>query len=147
MEISQNCVTILNELRVNARESFSLIGRRHGIPATTVFECYSRLTWNGFIIKHAEIVDFSALGFPLRHFIFIRRSGTAPLPENIANSFFVNSISRVSGLDFMIDLVTPGLLELYSFLESLEDAGASEVEVHDVFEHVKVEGFSVRLLS
>jgi Lrp/AsnC family transcriptional regulator, leucine-responsive regulatory protein len=141
MKINKSHIDILNHLRHDARRSFTTISRKTDIPITTVFDNYHRLSSDGIIKKHTSIVDFRKLGFNYRNFIFLKAKNRSELLDFLDSKPCVNSIFKISGYDFLVDAVFPGMKEFYSFMDELSDRGVVNMEMHDVIDSIKSEEF------
>jgi len=134
---------ILHNLRINARSGFSLIGRAHNIPVTTVFDNYERLVESGLVKKHICVLDFQKLGFFQRVMFILKSKDRESLLDFLNSQACVNSILRVSDADFSVDCVFPTIKEFYDFKETLEMMSLDKVEHHEIYDHVKIEDFRV----
>lgn len=141
MKVSNTNQLILKHLRGDARKSFSHISRQTGIPVTTVFDNYQKLSKNKVITRHASLIDFRKLGFFYRSFVFIKSKGKKEIMSFLDNSPSVNSVFRISGYDYLVDAVFPTMKEFYLFLDELKGFDIQKLEAHDVIEHIKKEAF------
>ena len=141
MKINDVHVHILKSLRKDARRSFTQMGASAEIPVTTVFDNYGRLVDEGLIKKHTSLVDFRKLGFNYRNFVFVKSKDRKELMDFLDSQPCVNSIFKISGYDFMVDTVFPGMKEFYEFLDALAQVGVAQIETHDVIDSIKSEAF------
>jgi Lrp/AsnC family transcriptional regulator, leucine-responsive regulatory protein len=141
MKLNDVHVHILKSLRRDARRSFTRMGASADVPVTTVFDNYGRLLNDGFIKKHTSLVDFRKLGFNYRNFVFVKSRDKQALINFLGQHPNVNSIYRISGYDYMVDVVFSGMKEFYEFLDELNKVGISQIETHDVIDNIKSEAF------
>ncbi len=145
MKLNDVHVHILKSLRKDARRSFTEMGARANIPVTTVFDNYGKLLDEGLIKKHTSIVDFRKLGFNYRNFVFVKAKDKQSLMAFLDSHPSVNSVYRISGYDYLVDTIFPGIKEFYEFLDELHKLDIIQIETHDVIDNIKSEAFfSVR---
>ena len=141
MRMTPNHLLILKNLRADARKSFTHISKDTRIPVTTVFDNYRRLARSRVITKHTSLIDFRKLGFFFRSFVFIKVRDKDELLSFLKDHKNVNSVFGMNSYDYMIDAVFPSIKEFYLFIDDLRDFNIINLELHDVIEHVKQEGF------
>jgi len=141
MKLTDVHVHILKSLRKDARRTFTQMGAGAGIPVTTVFDNYGRLLDEGLIKKHTSLVDFRKLGFNYRNFVFVKSRDKLALMDFLSSHPSVNSVFRISGYDYLVDTVFPGMKEFYEFLDELNKLNVTQIETHDVIDNIKSEAF------
>ena len=135
---------ILSNLRNNARESLTRMGRRTSIPISTIYEKMKNYE-NGIIKKYTIIMDFGKLGFNTRVNVLIKT--TKECRDKLKDFLLENkSINRVYKLnneyDFVVDGIFRELKDVELFLDRLENEfGVIDKKVHYIVDEIKVEGF------
>lgn len=137
-------ILILSNLRNNARESLTRMGRKTSIPISTIYEKMKGYE-NGVIKKYTIIIDFGKLGFNTRVSLFIKTSKDYrdKLKEFLVENKHVNSVYKVNNeYDFMVEGIFRELKEVEVFLDRLENEfGVTNKMVHYIVDEVKKEGF------
>lgn len=141
MKLNDVHVHILKSLRKDARRTFTQMGASSNVPVTTVFDNYGRLKDEGLIKKHISLVDFRKLGYNYRNFVFVKSRDKNALLGFLDSHPSVNSVYRISGYDYLVDTVFPGMKEFYEFLDELHKLDISQIETHDVIDNIKSEAF------
>ncbi len=135
---------VLSILRNNCRTSLTDIGRKTGIPVSTL---YDRLKgYHGSVIrKNVALVDFSLLGYVIRANIIF--SVDRPVKDEFAAFLLrhqnVNSVYRINnGYDFMIEVIHRDVNGLEKFLDDLQARfKIREKKVFFIIDEVKRESF------
>ncbi|MFH0870725.1 MAG: Lrp/AsnC family transcriptional regulator [archaeon] len=141
MRLNKKRLLLIRELRNDARKSLSDMSRDTGIPVTTIFDNYNKLVDGRIILRHSPMIDFKKLGFNFRSFLLLKAKDRDEIADFLDSQMNVNSVFRISGYDYLVDCVFPGIREFYDFTDALKSIGVSEVEVHDVIEQLKYEEF------
>lgn len=70
-QLDQIGVKILHELQMDARISFSELGRRVGLSSPAVAERVKKMEETGLICGYHVNIDYEKIGFPILAFIFL----------------------------------------------------------------------------
>lgn len=139
-------LTILSNLRKNARMNLAEISRNTDIPTTTVFENVYKMKGN-IIKKYSPILDFYKLGM-LKYFFIIKVN---PQIREIIKSFLIKSIFVNSVIltteGFFIECIFRGMKEYMEFKEELKSKENIEFKDIPVAEDLKIEEFDITLSS
>jgi DNA-binding Lrp family transcriptional regulator len=139
-------VGLLQALRVNARSTFSKLGRDLAVPSSTVYDRYGKL--GGVIRRHATLVDFAGIGFPCC--AFIRCSVPASLRPGLHAYLqghpIVNSASVVNDRNsLLIEVIEQNPARVSDFVDALEQQfGVREVQTHFIAEEHAREAFTLK---
>jgi Lrp/AsnC family leucine-responsive transcriptional regulator len=137
-------IKLVNELRKDSRRSLTDLSKATDTPLSTVFKKFERLYQQGIIKKHACLIDFGMLGYPVKAGILISTHNKDEMKEFLSGHPNVNTLLRLSGdYDFYAELVFENMLRLQDFTEELEgQAIVKKTAVHFV-EDVKQEEFKL----
>ncbi len=137
-------INLVNEVRKDSRRSLTDLGKVTDTPLSTVFKKFDRLHKEGIIKKHACLMDFSMLGYPIKAGIFISTNKENEMKKFLSGHPNVNTLLRLSGdYDFYAELVFENMLRLQDFTEELEEQGiVKKTAVHFV-EDVRLEEFKL----
>lgn len=135
---------ILSNLRNNARQSLTRMGRKTSIPISTIYEkirCYEE----GVIKKYTVIVDFGKLGFATRVSMLLKtaKDRRDELKNFLLENKAVNNVYKLNNeYDFMVDGVFRELKDVEEFLDKVENSfGVSDKKLFYIVDEVKNEGF------
>lgn len=142
--MQKNYISLLNELRTNARESLTRLSKKTGIPISTIYDKLKEFN-ESYITKHTIIVDFKKLGYALRVSFLIKaqKDEKGICKEYLMNSSIVNNLFKInSGYDFIVECVFRDLDELDNFERKLEDFNLEKVERFFILDEIKRESFT-----
>jgi len=122
-QIKKYELELISHLRKDARQSLTDLGRKMGMPISTI---YDRLKSQEktIIKKFTAIVDFQRLGFQSRAkmILKVRRDEKEELKNALLSHENVNSRWKINnGYDFMIDCIFRNIVELEEFISFLEE--------------------------
>ncbi len=143
MDLKQNDIKILSELRKNSRSSLTLMSKNTGIPVSTIFDRINRMD-NYVISKHSTLIDFNKLGFGLRAAVVLKSSKKRrkELGEFLSKSPQVNSLFRISeGFDFFADCIFRNMQELNEFYGKLSEIKTARKKEFFIINEIKSEEF------
>lgn len=105
---------VLSLLRSNARLAVVEIGRKTGMPASTVFDRMKKL--HPLVLKYTTLIDFAEFGQPIRLVLLMNGSCLESLMEAKA----VNSIYRLADGELLAECVFADNAKAQDFLESFQ---------------------------
>ncbi|MFP4112472.1 MAG: Lrp/AsnC family transcriptional regulator [Candidatus Woesearchaeota archaeon] len=123
MDIKNEDMKIVSQLRKNSRESLTKISRSTNIPVSTIFDKLKNKT-NSVIKKHTCIIDFPKIGMTTRVKMILKvlPDDREPVRDFLKKSCNLNSLYKINnGYDYFADMVFRSLKELEEFLEKLDD--------------------------
>jgi len=134
---------VLNQLRMDCRDSLTAIAGRTGIPLSTVFKKVKRFHEQG-LVRHVCLLDFARLGFPLRAGVFIRASKKSEVKKALASLACLNNFYQVSGAyDFYADMVFKDWHSYESLLDKLKSMEAVQSVRAHFIQPVRQEVFEI----
>lgn len=135
---------IISNLRNNARESLTRMGRRTSIPISTIYD-KMKYYEEDIIKKYTVIVDFGKLGFNTRVNILLKtgKEYRDKLRDFLVESKCVNSLFKINNdYDFMVECIFKELKEVETFLDRIENEfGVTDKRLHYIVDEIKREGF------
>jgi|GEM_PF-3021555 len=139
--LSAKHLAILAQLRTDARMSLANISRATGIATSTIFDYYSQLAKKA-VLKHVCLLDFKALGYPLRKHFLIRVEERAKALAWLKRQAAVNNLYRVDEYDAFFDAYFADAAELEDFKNGLTAAlKPHQVKEFDILEELQQEAF------
>ncbi len=123
---------IIDELREDARRTFSSIGRTHEMPSSTVFNRYNRLVEKGVIKKHTSLLDFEKLGWALRAWFFINTEDKEETEFFLKDSEFVNNVFLIDTYDYCVEAIFRNKKEMEEFKKDIDSYSVGEFRFHEV---------------
>lgn len=130
--LDQIGIKILHELQMDARISYSELGRRVGLSSPAVTERVRKLEDAGIICGYHIKIDREKTGFPILAFIFL----TAPLEQDAAIYTFINETSEIiefhsiSGNEsFFLRVITASVSRLDDIVEKLNIFGETRTSI------------------
>ncbi len=137
-------ISLVDELRKDSRRSLTDLGKATDTPLSTVFKKFERLYQQGIIKKHACLIDFSMLGYPVKAGIFISTHKKDEMKKFLSGHRNMNTLLRLSGdYDFYAELVFENMLRLQDFTEELEEQGIVKKTAVHFIEDVRQEEFNL----
>ncbi|MCF8121956.1 MAG: Lrp/AsnC family transcriptional regulator [Desulfarculaceae bacterium] len=134
---------MLNQLRRESRIPLTAIAKVTGIPVSTVFKKVKRFHEQG-LVRHACLLDFDRLGFPLRVGVFLRASKKSEVKKALASLPCLNNFYQVSGAyDFYADMVFKDWHSYESLLDKLKSMEAVQSIRAHFIQPVRQEVFEV----
>lgn len=141
--IKKNDLIVLKQLRDNARQRISDISQKTGMPKSTVFKRLKRLEEEGVVKDYICSLDYGALGFGIRVFLFASSEDKDDLKNFLLTERHVNSVTRIWGeYDFIAEVIFEDMRSVDEFMEEL--AGFDDLLKSNIFylvEEVKKEMF------
>ena len=135
---------IISNLRNNARQSLTRMGRKTAIPISTIYEkirCYEE----GIIKKYTVIIDFGKLGFATRVSMLLKttKEKRDELKNFLLENKSINNVYKINNeYDFMVEGVFKELKDVVLFLDRIENSfGVSDKRLFYIVDDLKNEGF------
>lgn len=147
MVFSKKDAEIISHLRNNAREKVTMMSKKTGIPATTIYDKI-RVHEKKFIKKNVALLNFSRLGLNAKSHLAlsVERESKEALQKFLIENPHVNSLCKINfGYDFLAEIVFKNIAEVEKFVEDLESS-YKMIKVHtfNVTEELKKEEFLTR---
>ncbi|MBN1157224.1 Lrp/AsnC family transcriptional regulator [Candidatus Woesearchaeota archaeon] len=134
---------IISHLRKDGRASLTDLSRKTNIPVSTIFDRIKH--HDGFIKRHAVLIDFARLGYNTRANILIKvdRAEREEVKNYLLNNLSVNSVYKVnSNHDFMIDAVFKDIKEMEEFQERMDEKfKIKNKQIYYIIDELKKEEF------
>ncbi len=140
----QKDLPIIGMLRSDARISLTDIGKKTGIPISTV---YDRMRYHEgtSIIKYATLVDFNHFGFMTRAHILLAvpKEKREETREFLCKHQSINSVYKINNnYDFLVEAVFRHIKHLEDFIDVVDQRfQANKIEVHHIIDDLKREAF------
>jgi len=135
---------IISNLRNNARQSLTRMGRKTSIPISTIYEkirCYEE----GIIKKYTVIVDFGKLGFATRVSMLLKttKEKRDELKNFLLENKSINNVYKINNeYDFVVEGFFRELKDVEAFLDKIENSfGVSDKRLFYIVDDIKNEGF------
>ena len=145
LQLSKKDFAILTYLRENGRHTVTQIGRKLGVPRTTVFDRIKKLRKLGMIYRFTAIVDPAKLGYSVYAYVLFKSDATQKdaLGEALAKSGHTNTVMRLGNdYDFLASMCFKDMEEMYAFLDILNQKyKPNETKVLYTAKALKREGF------
>ena len=128
--LDQIGVKILHELQMNARMSFSEIGRRVGLSSPAVAERVKKMEDAGIICGYHIKVDHEKIGYPIVAFIFLttqseKYNKVYKFAENTSEIFECHCISGSES--FILRTFSSSVSQLDDLVEKLSEFGEAKI--------------------
>lgn len=136
-------LTVMRQLRANARETLTKMSRKTGIPVSTIYE-WLRTFEQGVITKHTCLLNFAKLGYDLRVTMLLKTDSDKKdgVQSLLRTHHRVNTLLKINnGFDFFCEVLFKSMNELQEFVENLEKAGVIARQEFYVLEEVCREVF------
>ena len=134
-------LSILQELREDARRSLTTIGKETDVPLSTVFKRVENLE-KGLIKRYVSLVDFHLMGFGVKISLVFKSKDRDALKKFLLDHPNVNSVYRTSqDFDFFVETVFPNMLGFENFMEAVNDL-VSDKKVFHIIEEFRKEDFN-----
>ena len=120
--LSQRDIAMISLLRKNSRMTLTRIGKKVGMPISTVYERLKLFRAEG--LRATALIDFARIGFGTRAIIAVKveKDERKKLKDYFVNHLQVNTILRINnGYTFMVDLVCRDMREVEDFMDYLEE--------------------------
>ena len=130
--LDQIGVKILNELQMNARISFSEIGRRVGLSSPAVAERVKKMEEVGIICGYHANVDHEKIGFPILAFIFLTTKSEKydKVYEFAENTQEIYECYCISGSEsFILRVLSDSLSQLDALIDKLSEFGDTKTSI------------------
>jgi DNA-binding Lrp family transcriptional regulator len=135
---------IIAQLRKNSRMSLTKIGRKTGIPISTVYD-RMRIHEGKAIKKYTAVLDFNEFGFNTRVHLLL----SLPKDKRIdAQKYFckhhnINSVYKINNnFDFLVEGIFKHIKHLEDFIDVIEQRFlVDHIEVHHIIEDILREQF------
>lgn len=137
--INQKSLSVIQELRKNARQSLTDISRYISMPLSSLFKSVKKLEDEKIILKYSALLDYNKIGYSTRIFLSVQAKEKEKFKEFMMEHPKVNSLSRASSNSFFAEMIFRNMLELEDFLESLEVFGVQNKEVYHIIQEIKRE--------
>ncbi len=130
---------VLHHLRSNSRKSMSKLSKEIGVPKSTLYDRLRRYE-RDFIIKYTTLVDFSALGYPIRVNFVLKTEKQEELENFLREHKNVNSVARINNNHhFLADCVFKNQAELFAFKDNIREYGIQDIQEFHILEEIKKE--------
>ena len=143
--ITNKELKILAYLRSNGRHTVTQIGKKLGLPRTTVFDKIKKLKRLGLINHFTAIVDFTKLGRAVCACVMIKcePSKKNELGEALATSAHTNNVIKLGNdFDFLAYMVFESMDDMHAYLDILSSKyGIKETKIFYIAKDLKREGF------
>jgi Lrp/AsnC family leucine-responsive transcriptional regulator len=140
---------ILAYLRSNGRHTVTQIGKKLGIPRTTVFDKIKKFKKLGLINRFTAIVDFNQLGHSVCAYIMFKCDPTRKLElgEALATSSHTNNVVKLGNdFDYMTSIVFENMNDMHAYLDILSSKYAvKETKILYIAKDLKREGYMAKL--
>lgn len=137
--VNQKSLSVIQELRKNARQSLTDISRCISIPLSSLFKSVKKLEDEKVILKYSALLDYNRIGYSTRVFLSVQVKEKEKFKKFMMGYSKVNSLSRASSNSFFAELIFRNMLELEDFLENLERFGVQNQEVYHIIQEIKKE--------
>jgi Lrp/AsnC family transcriptional regulator, leucine-responsive regulatory protein len=130
--LDQIGLKILNELQMNARISFSEIGRRVGLSSPAVAERVKKMEEAGIICGYHANVDHEKIGFPILAFIFLTTKSEKydKVYEFAENTQEISECHCISGSEsFILRVLSDSLSQLDALVDKLSKFGDTKTSI------------------
>ena len=130
--LDQLGVKILNELQMNARISFSEIGRRVGLSSPAVAERVKKMEELGIICGYHAKVDHEKIGFPVLAFIFLTTKSEKynKVYDFAENTQEISECHCISGSEsFILRVLSDSLIQLDALVDELSEFGETKTSI------------------
>ncbi len=134
---------VLEVVRRNCRASLALMSRLTGIPQSTLHSLLRAIEERA-VIKHACLLDFERLGYPLRKRYLLRAKRREELLAFLRECVVVNNLYRTDLVEAYAEACFATAREAEEFRHLLSRRGARPVKILDVLEELKHEEFVPR---
>jgi len=138
-------IEILGYLRSNGRHTVTQIGRKLGMPRTTVFDKIKKFKNSGLINKFTAIVNFDKLGPNICAYILFKCAVTKKeeLGEALAGSAHANNVVKLGNdYDYAAHLVFENMNDMHAYLDILTNKyDIKESKIFYIAKDLKREGF------
>ena len=142
--MSEKDLLLVANLRQNARISLTKLSRVSGMPVSTIFQKVKK-HFNGKILKHVALVDFSAFGFNLKAYLLlkVKKDQKDDLLKKLGSCVNINNLFKINNSwDVLAECIFKDLNSLESFVEDIEENFTVRAkEVHYVLADLKREAF------
>jgi DNA-binding Lrp family transcriptional regulator len=136
-------LTVVRQLRSNARETLTKMSRKTGIPVSTIYEWLKGFEDN-VITKHTCLLDFRQLGYDLRVTMLVKTPGDIKqdIQRFLQTHHRVNTVYRINnGYDFLAEVLFRTMAELQEFLDTLDLKGITERKEYYILDEISREAF------
>jgi len=140
--LSKIDLTILSELRKNARKSLVKMSKETNIPVSTIFDRMGRIERQA-IKKYTSLLDYSKLNHNIiiNYAIKISKEKKETALRLLGTHSSVNSVYRINnGFDFLIECIFMDFKQKELFEEKLNELIDNKKEFN-IIEEIKREGF------
>ena len=130
--LDQIGVKILNELQMNARISFSEIGRRVGLSSPAVAERVKKMEEVGIICGYHADFDHEKIGFPILAFIFLTTKSEKynKVYDFAENTQEISECHCISGSEsFILKVLSGSLSQLDALVDELSKLGETKTSI------------------
>jgi len=130
--LDQLGVKILRELQMNARTTFSEIGRRVGLSSPAVAERIEKMKEAGIIAGYHAKINPEKIGYPVSAFIHLttKTENTAKVYEFARNTSEVIECHIISGKEcFILRVLAGSVSNLGDLVEKLSVYGETETSI------------------
>ena len=149
--LSKKEMDVLVYLRSNGRHTVTQIGKKLGIPRTSVFEKIKKLKKLGLIDRFTAIVDFGLLGQSICAYVLFKAEPQQKesLGEALRTNGNTNNVVKLGNdYDYMASLVFSNMNDLHGFLDLIANKyGVRETKILYIAKDMKREGFMSHMLA
>ena len=144
MITKQQELLILSNLRLDSRQSLTLLSRKIRLPVSTIHE-KMRKYQSQVIRKHTTILDFAQLGYTTQvsMLLGVPKEEKELLKEYLMKARQINSCFKINnGCDFLVEAIFHSMQEAETFVELLESKfNLQQKQVHYIIDELKREDF------
>jgi Lrp/AsnC family transcriptional regulator, leucine-responsive regulatory protein len=130
--LDQIGLKILHELQMNARISFSEVGRRVGLSSPAVAERVKKMEEAGIICGYHIKVDYEKIGFPILAFVFLTTQSEKykKLYTFAEDTLEIVECHCISGSEsFILRVRTSSISKLDDLVEKLSEIGETKTSI------------------
>jgi len=143
--LSKKEMEILAYLRSNGRHTVTQIGKKLGIPRTTVFDKIKKFRKFGLIDRFTAIVDFGQLGHSVCAYIMFKCEPQKKLElgDALATSAHTNNVAKLGNeFDYVSSMIFESMEDMHAYLDILASKYAvKETKILYIAKDLKREGF------
>lgn len=136
-------LTVMHQLRTNARETLTRMSRKTGIPVSTIYEWLKGFE-EDIITKHTCLLNFRELGYDLRVTMLIKTPGNKKddIESFLKSHHRVNTVYRINnGFDYLAEVLFESMAELQVFLDAIDKRGISARQEYYILDEICKEQF------
>jgi len=143
--LTEKELQILKHLRQNSRATVTEIGKKVGLPRSTVYDKIKKFKKQGIVSKYTSLINFHELGHPICTKILFKATDTdrQKLGEALASSSHTNNVVKLGNeYDYLASFVFPSMDNFHSYLDILTTKySLRDYKIFYIAKELKREGF------